>query len=53
MQDQPGLCADVWTLDIGYDGLLAIVRYFEGQKISGVFNFMPKDKTVAFPHADR
>ena len=42
--------ADVWTLDTGDNGLLAIGRYFEGQKIIGVFNFTPWDKTVTFPH---
>ena len=42
--------ADVWTLDTGDDGLLAIGRYFEGQKIIGVFNFTPWDKKVTFPH---
>ena len=45
-----GTGADVWTLDTGDDGLLAIGRYFEGQKIIGVFNFTPWDKTVTFPH---
>jgi len=45
-----GTDADVWTLDTGDDGLLAIGRYFEGQKIIGVFNFTPWDKTVTFPH---
>ena len=45
-----GAGADVWTLDTGDDGLLAIGRYFEGQKIIGVFNFTPWDKTVTFPH---
>ncbi len=45
-----GTRADVWTLDTGDDGLLAIGRYFEGQKIIGVFNFTPWDKKVTFPH---
>lgn len=31
--------ADVWTLDAGDDGVLAIERYLEGQKLIGVFNF--------------
>ena len=42
--------ADVWTLDTGDNGLLAIGRYFEGQKIIGVFNFTHCDKKVTFPH---
>ena len=29
--------------------MLAIGRYFEGQKIVGVFNFTPEDRTVTFP----
>ncbi len=45
-----GTGADVWTLDTGDDGLLAIGRYFEGQKIIGVFNFTPWDKKVTFSH---
>ena len=45
-----GTGADVWTLDTGDDGLLAIGRYLEGQKIIGVFNFTEWDKTVTFPH---
>ena len=45
-----GTEADVWTLDTGDDGLLAIGRYLEGQKIIGVFNFTEWDKAVTFPH---
>ncbi len=45
-----GTGADVWTLDTGDDGLLAIGRYFEGQKIIGVFNFTSWDKKVTFPY---
>lgn len=45
-----GAGADVWTLDTGDDGLLAIGRYAKGQKIIGVFNFTPWDKRVSFPH---
>ncbi len=44
-----GAEADVWTLDTGDDGVLAIGRYYEGQKIVGVFNFTPEDRTVTFP----
>ena len=45
-----GTGADVWTLDTGDDGLLAIGRYAEGQKVIGVFNFTGWEKTVTFPH---
>ncbi len=45
-----GTEADVWTLDTGDDGLLAIGRYYEGQKIIGVFNFTEWEKTVMFPY---
>ncbi len=45
-----GTGADVWTLDTGDNGLLAIGRYFEGQKIIGVFNFTGQEKSVTFPH---
>ncbi len=41
--------ADVWTLDTGDNGVLAIGRYLEGEKLIGVFNFTGEDKTVAFP----
>lgn len=44
-----GAQADVWTLDTGDDGVLAVGRYLEGQKLIGVFNFTPEDKTVTFP----
>ena len=43
-----GTEADVWTLDTGDNGLLAIGRYFGGQKIIGVFNFTPWNKSVTF-----
>ena len=45
-----GAGADVWTLDAGDDGLLAVGRYLAGQKIIGVFNFTEWEKTVTFPH---
>ncbi|MBD5084840.1 MAG: amylosucrase [Clostridiales bacterium] len=45
-----GAAADVWTLDTGDDGLLAIGRYYEGQKIIGVFNFTGEEKSVTFPY---
>ena len=43
-----GATADVWTLDTGDDGVLAIGRYLEGQKLIGVFNFTGEEKTVTF-----
>ena len=43
--------ADVWTLDTGDNGVLAIGRYFAGQKLIGVFNFTPDDKTISLSHA--
>lgn len=42
--------ADVWTLDTGDGGVLAIGRYWDGQKLIGVFNFTPEDKTVTLPY---
>ncbi len=42
--------ADVWLLDTGDDGLLAIGRYAEKQKIIGVFNFTPEAKTITCPY---
>ena len=45
-----GTAADVWTLDTGDDGLLAVGRYADGEKIIGVFNFTERDKTITFPH---
>ncbi len=44
-----GASADVWTLDTGDNGLLAIGRYCEGQKIIGVFNFTGEEKSASFP----
>lgn len=44
-----GAQADVWTLDTGDDGVLAVGRYLEGQKLIGVFNFTPEDKALSFP----
>ena len=42
--------ADVWTLDTGDDGVLAIGRCYGGQKLIGVFNFTGDGKAVALPH---
>lgn len=37
-------------MDTGDDGLLAIGRYAQGQKIIGVFNFTEWEKTVTFSY---
>lgn len=42
--------ADVWTLDTGDDGVLAIGRYFDGYKVIGVFNFTEWEKRITLPH---
>ena len=42
--------SDVWTLDTGNNGLLAMGRYWKGQKIIGVFNFTGEEATASFPH---
>ena len=41
--------ADVRTLDTGDDGVLAIERRFEGQKLTGLFNFTGEEKHIALP----
>ncbi len=46
-----GASAQVQTLDTGDDGVLAIGRYLDGQRIVGVFNFTGEEKSVALPHA--
>lgn len=38
--------ADTWTIETGDSGVLCIGRYFEGEKILGVFNFTEWDKTA-------
>lgn len=42
--------ADIWTLDTGDDGVLAIGRYAGGQKIIGIFNFTEWEKHVTLPY---
>ena len=42
--------ADAWTLDTGDDGILAMGRYADGQKIIGIFNFTGSEKTITLPH---
>ncbi|MCM1175278.1 MAG: alpha-amylase family protein [Blautia sp.] len=38
--------ADVWTFDTGTDNVLGIGRYYEGDMLSGLFNFSEYDKMV-------
>lgn len=38
--------ADVWTIETGDKAVLGIGRYFEGDKVIGLFNFSEYDKVV-------
>ena len=38
--------ADAWTIDTWESGVLSIGRYFEGEKLIGLFNFSEYDKTA-------
>ena len=38
--------ADTWTLDTWESGVLSIGRYYDGDKLIGVFNFSEYDKTA-------
>jgi len=38
--------ADTWTVDTGDVSILCIGRYFDGEKLYGVFNFSEFDKTA-------
>ncbi|MFG6370138.1 MAG: alpha-amylase family protein [Lachnospiraceae bacterium] len=38
--------ADTWTVDTGDASILCIGRYFDGEKLYGVFNFSEFDKTA-------
>ncbi len=38
--------ADTWTIDTGDASVLCIGRYYEGEKIIGLFNFSEFDKTA-------
>ncbi len=40
------LMADTWTMDTWDKGTFAIGRYFEGQKLLGVFNFTDEERTA-------
>ena len=38
--------ADLWTVETWEDSILGIGRYYEGEKIIGVFNFSEHEKTA-------
>lgn len=38
--------ADTWTVETWDNSILCIGRYFEGEKIYGLFNFSEYDKTA-------
>lgn len=39
--------ADVWTIDVKDASVLGIGRYFQGEKLLGLFNFSKSEKTVS------
>lgn len=44
--------ADVWTVSTGEQGVLCVGRYYDGEKILGIFNFSEYGKTVWIGEAD-
>ncbi|MDE6640622.1 MAG: alpha-amylase family protein [Acetatifactor sp.] len=44
--------ADTWTIDTFDPGVLCIGRYFEGEKILGIFNFSEHDRTAWINETD-
>lgn len=44
--------ADTWTIDTWDPSVLCIARYFEGEKIIGLFNFSEFDKTAWINETD-
>ena len=38
--------ADVWTLNTNDDSVLCVGRYYDGEKIFGIFNFSEYPKTA-------
>lgn len=44
--------ADIWTVDPGANEVLCIGRYYEGQKIYGLFNFSENEKKVTLDPSD-
>lgn len=44
--------ADTWTIETGEKSVLCIGRYFDGNKIIGIFNFSEYDKTAWINETD-
>lgn len=44
--------ADTWTIDTFDASVLCIGRYYEGEKIMGIFNFSEYDKTAWINETD-
>lgn len=44
--------ADTWTIETGDQSLLCIGRYYEGEKLIGLFNFSEFDKTAWISEKD-
>ncbi|MDE5865076.1 MAG: alpha-amylase family protein, partial [Lachnospiraceae bacterium] len=44
--------ADTWTVETGDKSVLCMGRYFDGDKIIGLFNFSEYDKTVSVNETD-
>lgn len=44
--------ADTWTIETWEKGVLCIGRYYEGEKIIGIFNFSEYDKTAWINETD-
>ena len=44
--------ADTWTIETWDDAVLCIGRYFEGEKLIGLFNFSEYDRTAWIKEAD-
>ena len=45
--------ADTWLIETGNDSILAIGRYYEGEKLLAVFNFSDRQQTVWTGEKDR
>jgi amylosucrase len=43
--------ADVWTVNTADDSVLCVGRYYNGEKLYGVFNFSENEKTAWFDQA--
>ncbi len=44
--------ADAWTIDTGDSSVLGIGRYFEGEKLIGLFNFSKFEKTTVLQETE-